>query len=202
MAAQFNPKFASISMTEAEYLASELTADIKHEYIDGYIVAMTGASNNHTRLALNIASEFRIHLKGKPCEAFMTDTKVKVGKNYFYPDVVVDCSKPDGQGYLAQSPEIIVEVLSKSTQKTDLTTKLLQYINLPTLKEYVLVEQDMVRVQVLRKTNHWQSEFYFLGDTVVFEAIGLTLAVEDIYDRVDNGDMNGFRLGKGDVADE
>lgn len=202
MSAQIDLTFASISMTEAEYLAAEFNAEIKHEYIDGHTYAMAGASNNHTRLTLNIASEFRNHLKGKPCEAFMTDIKIKVGKNYFYPDVVVDCSKPDGQGYLAQSPEIIVEVLSKSTQKTDLTTKLMQYINLPTLKEYVLIEQDTVRVQVLRKTNHWQSEFYFLGDTVVFKAIGLTLAVEDIYDRVDNADMNGFRLGKGDVADE
>ncbi|NOT84505.1 MAG: Uma2 family endonuclease [Methylococcaceae bacterium] len=189
-------------MTEAEYLALELTADVKHEYVDGHVYAMTGASNNHTRLTANVLGEFRNHLKGKPCEAFMTDTKIKVGKNYFYPDVVVDCSAPAGGDYFAQSPVIIVEVLSKTTQKSDLTTKLMQYINLPTLKEYVLIEQEMVRVQVLRKNNHWQSAFYFLGDEIVFEAIDLTLSVEDIYGRVDNNEMVEFRLAKGNVVFE
>jgi hypothetical protein len=65
--------------------------------------------------------------------------------------------------------------------------------DLPSLQEYVLIEQDIVTVQVLRRSNHWQSEYFFLGDSVTFESIGYTLAVDVIYDRVDNRDMNEFR---------
>jgi Uma2 family endonuclease len=98
-----------------------------------------------------------------------------------------------GNDYFSTSPVLIVEVLSNSTRKRDLTTKLLQYINLPSVQEYVLIEQDIVSVQVLRRSNHWQSEYFFLGDSVTFESVDLTLTVEDVYDRVDNEDMNEFR---------
>ncbi|WP_026602593.1 hypothetical protein [Methylomonas sp. 11b] len=87
-------------------------------------------------------------------------------------------------------------MLSRSTRKTDTTTKLLRYINLPSLQEYVLIEQDIVPVQVLHRNKRWLSEYYFLGDAVSIESIGLTLNVEDIYDRVDNRDMNEFRQDK------
>ena len=91
------------------------------------------------------------------------------------------------------SPVVIVEVLSKATRKMDLTVKLLRYINLPSLQEYVLIEQDFVSVQVLRRANHWRSEYFFLGELVTFTSIGLTLSVAEIYDRVDNADMREFR---------
>jgi Uma2 family endonuclease len=180
-------------MSEADYLSSELNSEVKHEYINGRVCAMAGASHNHSRIAGNIFGEFRNYLKGKPCEAFMADTKVKAGQNYFYPDVMVDCNALSGTNYYTETPMIVVEVLSKSTKKQDLTTKLVQYLNVPSLQEYVLIEQDSVAVQILRKRNHWQSEYYFLGDVVTFEAIGLTLSVEDIYGRVDNSEMNEFR---------
>jgi len=191
MAQQYQP--GSVFMTEEEYLQSELTSEVKREYIDGQVYAMTGAKHNHNFISGNMFSNFRNHLKGTPCASFMADTKVRLGKNYVYPDVLVDCSKMSGDGYFSTSPVIIVEVLSKSTRMRDTTTKLIQYINLPSLKEYVLIEQDFVSVQVLRKSNHWQPEYFYLGDKVNFEAICLTLTVEEIYDRVDNADMNEFR---------
>lgn len=80
-----------------------------------------------------------------------------------------------------------------STRKTDTTTKLIRYINLPSLQEYVLIEQDIVSVQVLRKSTDWKTEYYSLGDTVTFTSVGLTLAVEEMYERVDNHEMNEFR---------
>ncbi|MGZ8220176.1 MAG: Uma2 family endonuclease [Methylobacter sp.] len=181
-------------MTEEEYLQSELASEVKREYIDGQVYAMTGAKHNHNFISGNIFSNFRNHLKGTPCASFMADTKVRLGKNYVYPDVLVDCSKMSGDDYFSTSPVIIVEVLSKSTRMRDTTTKLIQYINLPSLQEYVLIEQDFVSVQVLPKSNHWQPEYFYLGDSVTFESIGLTLTVEEIYDRVDNSDMNEFRL--------
>ena len=98
-----------------------------------------------------------------------------------------------GEDYFSTSPVIIVEVLSKSTRKTDVTVKLLRYINMESIQEYVLIEQDIVSVQVLRRSNHWLSEYYFLGDAVTFASIGVTLTVEEIYDRVDNADMREFK---------
>lgn len=183
----------SAFLSEEEYLKSELTSETKREYIDDQVYAMAGAGFNHNCISANIAREFGNQLKGTPCATFMADMKVKAGKNFFYPDVLVDCNKMAGNDYFSTSPVIIVEVLSNSTRKRDLTTKLLQYINLPSVQEYVLIEQDIVSVQVLRRSNHWQSEYFFLGDSVTFESIGFTLAVEAIYDRVDNQDMNEFR---------
>ena len=183
-------------LTEEEYLASELVSETKREYIDGQVYAMAGAGYNHNCISGNMYGEFRNHLKGTPCTTFMADIKVRIGKDYVYPDVLVDCSKMAGDDYFSTSPVIIVEVLSRSTRKTDTTTKLIRYLNLPSLQEYVLIEQDIVSVQVLRRNNHWRPEYFFLGDAVTFESIGLTLMVEDIYDRVDNADMNEFRESK------
>lgn len=189
-----NHQTDSFFISEEEYLQSELISEVKREYFDGQVYAMAGAMHNHNFISMNIAREFSNHLKGTPCAVFMADTKVRLGKNYVYPDVLVDCSPMSGDDYFSTSPVIIVEVLSKSTRMRDTTTKLIQYINLPSLKEYVLIEQEFVSVQVLRKSKHWQSEYFYLGDRVTFESIGLTLTVEEIYDRVDNADMNEFRV--------
>ena len=183
----------NICITEQEYLATEPASEVKREFIDGQVYAMAGTGYNHNCISGNIFGNFRSHLKGTPCTTFMADMKVRVGKNYVYPDVVVDCGNMAGDDYFSTAPLIIVEVLSRSTRRTDTTVKLLRYINLPSLQEYVLIESDFVSVQVLRKSNHWLSEYYFLGDTVTFGSIGLTLTVEEIYDRVNNADMNEFR---------
>jgi len=188
-----NKDHDNIGITEQEYLASEPASEVKREFIDGQVYAMAGAGYNHNCISANILREFSSHLKGTPCTTFMADMKVRVGKSYVYPDVVVDCGNMAGDDYFSTAPVIIVEVLSRSTRKTDTTVKLLRYINLPSLQEYVLIESDFVSVQVLRKSNHWLSEYYFLGDSVTFGSIGLTLTVEEIYDRVNNADMNEFR---------
>jgi Uma2 family endonuclease len=188
-----------IYMSEAGYLASEPDSEVRREYINGRIYAMAGAGSNHNILSGNIFGEFRNHLKGTPCVTFMSDIKVPlkiaVGTSHVYPDVLVDCSKVEGKNYFSNAPVIIVEVLSKSTRKRDLTTKLLRYINLPSLLEYVVIAQDIVQVQVFRQTTGWKDEFYFLGDSITLESIELTLSVEDIYDRVENEDMIEFRQG-------
>ncbi|WP_374090602.1 Uma2 family endonuclease [Methylomicrobium lacus] len=182
-----------IELTEEEYLKSELASGIKHEFIDGRIYAMAGAGYNHNCIAGNVFRKFGNHLEGKPCTPFMADMKVRLGKDYVYPDVVVDCSKMNGADTYSENPLLIVEVLSRSTRKTDAAVKLLRYINLPSVQEYVMIESDFVSVQVLRRHKHWLPEYFFLGDSVTFESIGLTLTVEEIYDRVDNADMNEFR---------
>lgn len=179
-------------ISEQDYLEGERISTIRHEYIDGDVYAMAGASKNHDRIAGNIFRKFGEHLENTPCEPFSSDMKVKVGKNYFYPDVIVVCEDKTEDEYYTESPIIIVEVLSRSTRRTDQTFKRLAYQNLPSLQEYVLIEQDFVDVEICRRDRHWQSEHYYLGDEVYFAAIDLRLPVEVIYARVVNEDMREF----------
>ncbi len=182
----------NISISKDEYLRGELESDVKHELIEGSVYAMAGASANHERISGNIYAEFRSHLKNLPCEPFGSDMKVKVGSNFFYPDVIVDCNFDESEPYHTESPVIIVEVLSKSTRRTDETTKRINYLNIPSLQEYVLIEQNIVDVEVVRRAEGWQSKHYFLGDEVTLESIDLTLSVEEIYLRVHNEDVIEF----------
>jgi Uma2 family endonuclease len=179
-------------LSEEEYLAGELISEIKHEYIDGVAYAMAGASANHGRIIANLVAKLHPHLANTPCEPFASDMKVKVGRNYFYPDVIVDCHKQGGDDYYTESPVIIVEVISKSTRKTDRALKRSAYQGITSLQEYVLIEQDIVEIEICRRANHWQSEVYFLGDNIYFAAINLTVSVEEIYARVVNADMAEF----------
>ena len=176
-------------ISEEDYLEGEKIAELKHEYVDGHIYAMAGAHSNHNSLALNISSEFKNHLKGKPCRAYMSDMKVRIanGSKYYYPDVLVNC--PPVNGYFTETPTIIVEVLSNSTRRIDETEKRIAYMQIETLEEYVLIAQDFVQIEVIRKSDGWKSRKYFLGDEVTFTSIGLTLSVEAIYDGVENDEM-------------
>lgn len=177
------------TVSEAEYLAGERISQIKHELIEGQVYAMSGGSANHDRIAGNLYSEFRHHLKGSECEPFGSDMMVKAGANLYYPDVSVDCSFDESQSNLSTTPVMIVEVLSQSTRRIDQTTKRFSTINTPSLLEYVLIEQNFVQIEVARKSNDWRPHHYFLGDKVTFESIDLTLSVEEIYYRVHNEQM-------------
>ena len=185
-------------MSEEEYLAGEKIAVLKHEYVDGHIYAMAGAHSNHNSLAMNVSVAFSNHLKGKPCRAYMSDMKVRIGNGskYYYPDVLVNC--PPVNGYFTETPTIIVEVLSNSTRRIDETEKRMAYMQIETLEEYVLIAQDFVQIEVIRKSEGWKSAKYFLGDEVIFTSIGLTLSVEEIYDGVDNADMVEWLKQKGE----
>ena len=176
-------------ISEQEYLAGEQISEIKYEYIDGYVYAMSGASNNHNLIAGNVFATLANHLKKKPCRPYISDMKVKIGSRYFYPDVLVDCSNLTGDSYYTEQPIILVEVLSKSTRRMDETTKRMTYMQIPSLQEYILIEQDFVDVEIIRRETGWLSEHYFLGDELTLSSIGLTLTVEDIYERVQNNDV-------------
>ena len=190
MNAQFKPAQAWIS--EEGYLAEELLREIRHEYVDGYVYAMPDVSKNHQRIIGNLYWKFGSHLKGARCEPFASNLKLKVGSKFFYPDVMVVCEDTSPHEYYAQTPVLVVEVLSKNTRRTDETLKRVTYQSIPTLREYVLIEQDFVDVEVCRRSEGWVSNHYFLGDSVPLESIGLVLPVEEIYARVENEDMRLF----------
>ncbi len=182
-------------ISENDYLEGELISDVKHEYIDGIVYAMAGASTKHNLISSNILSELKNSLKQKnsPCDVFSSDMKVKISKitdSFFYPDVMVVCdADKNDDDYYKTSPVIIVEVLSKSTRRNDFTIKMMSYFNIPGLEEYVLIEQDICQVQVYSKSKNWQSASYFLGDDITFNSISTTLSVEDIYYHVKNDDI-------------
>jgi len=178
-------------ISEQEYLDGEKISPVKYEYVDGHVYAMAGAHANHNIIAGNVHGEMRNHLKakGKPCRAYISDMKVRLnnGTKYYYPDVLVNC--PAITGYFTENPILLVEVLSDSTRRIDETEKRLAYMQIESLEEYVLIAQDFVQIEVIRKSDGWKSSKYFLGDEVTFSSIGLTLPVADIYEGVDNADM-------------
>ncbi len=175
-----------------DYLKSELTSPVKREFINGDVYAMAGASTNHNRIVANILRELGVHLKNTSCEPFASDMKLQVADNFFYPDSLVVCDHEANDAGIIDAPLIVVEVLSKSTRQIDHTLKRTAYQQLPSLMEYIVIEQDLVDIEVCRRKNHWQSEHYYLGDEVFFESINLTLSVANIYDRVVNSDMKQY----------
>ena len=181
----------------ADYLQGELISDTKHEYLEGRVYAMAGASKNHQRIITNVVSSFRGHLRNTPCDTYASDIKIRIGDlAFFYPDVIVKCEDDTENTYYTEQPVIIVEVLSKSTRRKDETTKRWLYQTLPSLQEYVLIEQDIVDVDICRRSESWVSEHYFMGDEVTFAAIDLTLTVNEVYERVVNEDVSTFLRGE------
>ncbi len=183
-----------------DYLNFELSSDSKHEFYAGEIFAMTGASINHNLLSLNIANQFMNKLKDTPCQTFMADVKLKVGQDIFYPDVMVVCAKDDESKIYKTAPLLIVEVVSKSTSKLDHTYKRLRYQNIPSLEEYVLIEQYQGMITVFTGKDGWRPSYYYLGDEITFYSIGATVSAEEIYYRVDNEDVIAFLQERNQAA--
>jgi Uma2 family endonuclease len=101
-----------------DYLKGEPLSEIKHELIDGHVYAMVGASANHERISVNVLRKFGNHLENTSCESFGSDMKVRVGSNFYYPDVTVDCHFYDSEPYFTETPILIVEVLSRHAERT------------------------------------------------------------------------------------
>ncbi len=119
----------------------------------------------------------------------MADVKLKVGTDFFYPDVMIVCDKDDESDLYKTAPILIVEVLSKSTSKLDKTYKRLKYQTIPSLEYYVLIEQDKAEVIVFTKKESWQPYFYYLGDEITFHLLDLTVSVEELYIHVNNEEV-------------
>lgn len=173
----------------SEYLDGEVLSDIKHELIDGDVYVMAGTSVNHERVSTNVLTSLSVHLKTSDCEPLGSDMKVRVNNNFYYPDVIVAYNFDESTPYYTDSPKLIVEVLSKSTRRIDQTIKRADYLSIPSLEEYILIEQDFVDIEVVRRSEGWQSKHYYLGDEFTLKSIELTLSVEDIYHRVKNEDV-------------
>ena len=182
---------AQTIFTPEEYLVSERKATVKSEYINGEILAMSGASLAHTRITADIVTELNNQLRGGECEVISNDMRVKTGPKgaYFYPDVVVFCGEPEVEDNVFDTllnPILVIEVLSPSTEVYDKGEKFRHYQELTSLREYVLVSQDRVRVEQYRlaKTQWVQTEFCAPEDVLPLVSIGCELPLRDIYRRV------------------
>jgi len=190
-------------ISEKEYLTGEIISEVKHEYVNGEVFAMAGTSKNHERISGNIYRKLGSHLDGSPCEPFGSDIKVRVPTgSYRYPDCMVVCDDDSDDEYYTQSPIILVEVLSRSTRQVDEKDKRMEYLNIPSLQEYILIEQDFVDVEVVRRSSGWQSQHYFLGDELYLASIDLTISVEALYQRVKNQDVEEYLLAQQALQDE
>ncbi len=175
--------------TVEEYLHAETNSPIRHEYMGGYVFAMAGASEEHNIIAGNLYSLLRPHLRGSSCRVFMSDMKVKVQDDiFYYPDLLVTCNREDNHRYFKTQPNLIIEVLSESTETTDRREKLMNYQTLATLKEYVLVSQNQMQVEVYRQDTpgNWTVQILGREHDLNLESVGLTVTMAQIYEDVFN----------------
>jgi len=179
-------------LTVDDYLAGELRSDVKYEYVDGRVYAMAGGTNIHSRIASRVLGTLYQQLAGSPCEAFNSDTKVRIRRNnrnyFYYPDVSVVCqSNPDDDTFQEQ-PVVVVEVISDSTRRSDEGEKRDNYLSIPSLSSYVLMEQDRPAARVyLRGADGEFSESLFCdaGDIIPLTAIEAELRFADVYAGID-----------------
>ena len=176
-------------MTAEEYLEWEAKQELRHEYIDGEILAMTGGTIPHTKIYLNFYRSLYPHLRQRGCEAYVSDVKVQANKNsrYFYPDLVVTCHPDDLKARnFIQHPKVIIEVLSPGTASYDRGDKLKYYRQIPTLQEYVLVDSESISVEVYHRGEGkmWYYYEYTAPEVIALESIEFECSIELLYEGV------------------
>ena len=143
-------------MTIEEYLAWELNQDIRYDYINGEVFAMTGGTIPHNDIALNLYTSLRPHLRPRGCRINVSDVKVQVTSKgpYFYPDLIVSCHPEDiNARKFIQNPKLIVEVLSPSTSGKDREEKFRYYLTIPSLQEYILIDSEKISVEQIGRAH-------------------------------------------------
>jgi Uma2 family endonuclease len=184
------PAFLSI----ADYLAGEEISDVKHEYLGGTVHAMAGANNRHNIIAVNSLAILHGLLRGKSCQPFNSDTKVRIEfpdhTRFYYPDAMVVCHPNPEQDHYQDQPVVVIEVLSDSTRRTDMGEKRDAYLTIQSLKVLLLVEPDSAMVAVFRRkpeggfaTEHHAG----LDSAIPLPEIDASLPLAGLYERVEFG---------------
>lgn len=173
-----------------EYFEWEARQEIRHEYINGDVFAMTGGTIAHSTIAANLISLLRPHVRGKNCRVLGSDAKVGISPRgeFFYPDLLVTCDDRDRNSAKAVfHPKLIVEVLSPSTEAYNRGGKFARYRQLSSLNEYVLVGSESINVETFRLNDRgkWELTPYGEGDWVQFASIDFECAIASIYEDVD-----------------
>jgi Uma2 family endonuclease len=174
-------------MTWEEYMAFEEQSPYRHEYVNGAVYAMSGASLAHNRIAQELVVAFRTHLKGGPCEPFFLEAKLEIrtGRDQivYYPDVLVSCRPEHRTDQAVRNPKLVVEILAKSTQHIDRREKAMTYQRLEAIEEYLLIAQNQPRVIVHRRAEDWRPMVYSSMEArVELRSIGLHLPLAQIHE--------------------
>jgi Uma2 family endonuclease len=176
-------------MTVEEYLEWEPRQDLRYEYFNGEVFAMTGGTIPHNDIALNFYTALRPHLRSRGCRVNVSDVKVQVSSKspYYYPDVVVSCDPQDiNARKFIQNPKIIAEVLSPGTSAKDRGEKFTNYLNMPSLKEYLLINSETISVEryCRGEGRMWLYYPYTAGDIITLSSIEFEIAIELLYEGV------------------
>jgi Uma2 family endonuclease len=174
------------------YLEIENASIEKHEYYKGEIFAMSGAKVPHNIICSNLLVALGFKLKGKKCKPFGSDQRIHILENtlFTYSDISIVCGDVitlNNDEYNVLNPTVIIEVLSKSTKNYDRGEKFKLYRDIPTLKEYILVDSENIHIEIFRlnTNNHWELEEYTsVESSVNIKAINESIALTDIYDGV------------------
>ena len=174
----------------AHYLEAEEDSPIKHEFVEGFVYAMSGARNVHNTIALNIQAGLLARLRGKECQAFNSDTKVRLqlgsGVRFYYPDAQVVC-KPNSQDDVFQDqPVAVFEVISPRTRRVDEGEKKDAYLTIPSLAIYVIVEHACPQVIAFRRSEKGflREEYTGLNALLPLPELKMELPLGEIFERV------------------
>jgi len=176
-------------MTVEEYLGRESQQEVRHEYVNGQVFAMTGGTIPHNDIALNLYTALRPHLKSRGCRINVSDVKVQVSpaSPYYYPDILVSCDSQDlNARRLIQYPKLVVEVLSPGTEAKDRGEKFTYYQTMPSLQEYVLIDSEKVAVECYRRGEGrmWLYYPYTIGDVLCLKSVEFECAIALLYEGV------------------
>jgi Uma2 family endonuclease len=182
------------SISEHDYIDGERTSPIRHEYVAGETFAMAGGSKAHNLISGNVFALLRAALRGSGCQTFIADMRVRIAtqSSYYYPDVVVTCAASDladdAQKDQLESPSLIVEVLSPSTEAASSIhlagrEKMLAYRHIPSLAEYMLIDQEKPWVEIYRRTEAgWVADLHSPDDTITLNTGKLTFGMAEVYE--------------------
>jgi Uma2 family endonuclease len=177
-------------LSSAEYLQWEEGQELKHEYEDGVIYAMAGASENHISITTNLTVILANHLRGGHCRLFPSDMRLHIPdlNIYYYPDLLVTCDERDRLNRNHKNyPCLIIEVLSESTEARDRGVKFAHDQTIESLQEYVLVSQSEPRVEIFRRRDGklWLLQTYTAEETMQLQSLNLEIPITEIYAGVD-----------------
>ena len=173
-----------------DYLAGEVDATVKHEYVDGRVYAMAGGTVTHALIASNVLASLHNSLSGTSCMPFGSDMRLRIqlptGPRYYYPDVSVVCDSNSSSETFQEAPVLLVEVVSEQSRRIDDGEKREAYFSIPSLKVYLLIEQETPAVKVFRRTS---TGFAFeivsgLDAVIDLKDLGCQLSLAAIYERV------------------
>ncbi|TCZ56281.1 Uma2 family endonuclease [Roseicella aquatilis] len=173
-------------MTIAEFLAWEETQELRWEFGGFAPQAMTGGTVARDTIQANLVAVLNARLRGTPCRARGSNLKIEVAGSIRYPDAFVTCTPLDPRATVGREPVVVFEVLSSSTARTDRVEKMREYWDTPSIRRYVLIEQDAVSATShAREAGRWTGRVLWAGDVIALPEIGIEIPLEDLYEGLD-----------------